>query len=165
MALLGEVELHVALGLGAGHGVLDRELAAEGGVDVAQADQLEQALHHRTLERRLDPVGDEVEDRAAFHLQAGPRAMAEYERGGVVRRVGTPPAGPVQVPLAFAGVEPGMTIFEMEAGQGYYSGVVSAGFTYIYRDWFALEQSVYSNFGKAGDNYFNMYRSFPLVSF
>ncbi len=51
-----------------------------------------------------------------------------------------------------------------EYGQGYYSGLVSAGFTYVYRDWFALEHSVYSNFGKAGDNYFNMYRSVPRVS-
>jgi outer membrane protein assembly factor BamA len=51
-----------------------------------------------------------------------------------------------------------------EAGQGYYSGSVGAGFTWIYSDWFALEQSVYSNFGKAGNNYFDIYKSVPRVS-
>jgi outer membrane protein assembly factor BamA len=51
-----------------------------------------------------------------------------------------------------------------EAGQGYYSGAIRAGFTYIYRSWFALEHSVYSHFGKASNNYFNIYRSVPRIS-
>ena len=51
-----------------------------------------------------------------------------------------------------------------ESGQGYYSGKIEAGFTYINRDWFALEQTIYTNFGKAGDKYFNIYKSIPRIS-
>lgn len=51
-----------------------------------------------------------------------------------------------------------------EAGQGYYAGIVRAGFTYVYRDWFALEHSIFSNFGKAGNRYFNMFRTVPRIS-
>jgi outer membrane protein assembly factor BamA len=51
-----------------------------------------------------------------------------------------------------------------ESGQGYYSGKIEAGFTYINCDWFALEQTIYTNFGNAGDKYFNMYKSIPRIS-
>ncbi len=51
-----------------------------------------------------------------------------------------------------------------EAGQGFYSGLVRVGFTYVYRDWFALEHIFYSNFGKANNSYFNMFRSVPRIS-
>ena len=52
-----------------------------------------------------------------------------------------------------------------ESGQGYYSGSVNGSFTYINRNWFALEQTIYTNFGKAGDKYFGIYKSLPRVSF
>jgi outer membrane protein assembly factor BamA len=51
-----------------------------------------------------------------------------------------------------------------ESGQGYYSGKIAAGFTYINRDWFALEQTIFTDFGKAGDQYFNIYKSLPRIS-
>jgi outer membrane protein assembly factor BamA len=51
-----------------------------------------------------------------------------------------------------------------ESGQGYYSGNVDAGFTYFNRNWFALEQTIYTNFGKANDRYFNIYKAVPRVS-
>jgi outer membrane protein assembly factor BamA len=51
-----------------------------------------------------------------------------------------------------------------ESGQGYYSGKIEAGFTYINRDWFALEQTIYTNFGNAGDKYFNIFKSIPRIS-
>jgi hypothetical protein len=51
-----------------------------------------------------------------------------------------------------------------ESGQGYYSGNVAAGFTYFNRNWFALEQTIYTNFGKANDRYFNIYKAVPRVS-
>jgi len=51
-----------------------------------------------------------------------------------------------------------------ESGQGYYSGKIEAGFTYINRDWFALEQTIYTNFGNAGDKYFDIYKSTPRIS-
>ena len=51
-----------------------------------------------------------------------------------------------------------------ESGQGFYSGKLQAEFTYITRNWFALEHSVYLNFGKADDRYFNIYKKVPPVS-
>jgi outer membrane protein assembly factor BamA len=51
-----------------------------------------------------------------------------------------------------------------ESGQGYYSGKIEAGFTYFNRDWFALEQTIYTNFGNAGDKYFNIYKCIPRIS-
>ena len=51
-----------------------------------------------------------------------------------------------------------------ESGQGYYSGFVKGSFTYINRDWFALEQTVYTNVGKANDRYFNIYKTIPRIS-
>ena len=35
----------------------------------------------------MDPLRDEVEDSAAFHLDGLSRVMSEHERGSVVRRV------------------------------------------------------------------------------
>lgn len=51
-----------------------------------------------------------------------------------------------------------------ESGQGFYQGKIQASFTYIQRDWFALEQSVYTNFGKAGDHYFNIFKQVPRIA-
>ena len=51
-----------------------------------------------------------------------------------------------------------------ESGQGYYSGFIKGGFTYFNRDWFALEQTVYTNAGKADDRYFNIYKKMPRIS-
>ena len=52
-----------------------------------------------------------------------------------------------------------------ESGQGFYNGKIEAAFTYFNRNWFALEHSVYTNFGKAGDHYFNIYKQSPRISF
>ncbi|HSO87584.1 MAG TPA: hypothetical protein VLQ91_13600 [Draconibacterium sp.] len=52
-----------------------------------------------------------------------------------------------------------------ESGQGFYSGFIKGGFTYINRDWFALEQTIYTNFGEANDRYFNIYKTIPRISF
>ncbi|NOR76591.1 MAG: hypothetical protein GQ525_15725 [Draconibacterium sp.] len=51
-----------------------------------------------------------------------------------------------------------------ESGQGYYNGKIEFSFTYFDRNWFALEHSVYTNFGKANDHYFDMYKQAPRVS-
>ncbi|MBK6283395.1 MAG: hypothetical protein IPF54_12745 [Draconibacterium sp.] len=51
-----------------------------------------------------------------------------------------------------------------ESGQGYFSGFVKGSFTYLNRDWFALEQTIYLNFGKANDKYFDIYKSIPRIS-
>jgi len=52
-----------------------------------------------------------------------------------------------------------------ESGQGFYSGFVKGSFTYLNRNWFALEQTVYTNIGKADDRYFNIYKKAPRISF
>src|SRR5689334_11891178 len=49
------------------------------------------------LERRLDPLGDEVEHRAALHLERGPPVMCQYEHRRVIRRLFAPPAAPALV--------------------------------------------------------------------
>ncbi len=51
-----------------------------------------------------------------------------------------------------------------ESGQGYYNAKIKCSFTYINRDWFALEQSVYTNLGKANDHYFDIYKQAPEIS-
>lgn len=51
-----------------------------------------------------------------------------------------------------------------ESGQGFYTGKIQAAFTYFQRDWFALEQSVYTTFGKAADHYFSLYTRAPRIS-
>ncbi len=51
-----------------------------------------------------------------------------------------------------------------ESGQGYFSGFVKGSFNYLYFNWFALEQTVYTNFGKADDRYFNIYKKMPRIS-
>ncbi|MCD6355598.1 MAG: hypothetical protein J7L95_08610, partial [Prolixibacteraceae bacterium] len=52
----------------------------------------------------------------------------------------------------------------IESGQGYFIGKIQASFTYIHRDWFALEQFVYTNFGKADDRYSDLYKHTPRIS-
>lgn len=48
------------------------------------------------------------------------------------------------------------------SGQAYYSTYLGWHFTYINRDWFAMEQSVYVNWGNGADNYMDLYRRDPL---
>src|SRR5436190_21117300 len=48
----------------------------------------------------VEAAGDEVEDRPAFHLDRLVSVMGEHKYRRVVRRLGTPPATPVLIPLA-----------------------------------------------------------------
>jgi outer membrane protein assembly factor BamA len=48
------------------------------------------------------------------------------------------------------------------SGQSYYTAYVGWHFTYINRDWFAMEQSVYLNWGNGNDCYTNLYNTQPL---
>jgi len=50
------------------------------------------------------------------------------------------------------------------SGQSIYAANASANFTYINRDWFALEQSFFINIGNATDNYLKLYTVNPLFS-
>src|SRR6187200_60380 len=47
-----------------------------------------------TLQRRVDPLRDEVEDIPAFHLQRRPLVMRENENGRVIGWILSPPAAP-----------------------------------------------------------------------
>ena len=58
------------------------------------------------FERGLDPVGDEVKDRAALHLDGVARIVGEHEGRGVIRGIVAPPALPLVVgPVAADGAE------------------------------------------------------------
>ena len=48
------------------------------------------------------------------------------------------------------------------SGQSYYTAYIGLAFTYINRDWFAMEQSVYVNWGNGNDCYSDLYSSSPL---
>src|SRR5215218_4792343 len=48
----------------------------------------------------FEAAGDEVEGRPAFHLDRLVSVMGEHKHRRVVRRLGTPPAAPVFIPLA-----------------------------------------------------------------
>src|SRR3954469_23886343 len=48
----------------------------------------------------VEAAGDEVEGRPAFHLDRLVSVMSEHKHRRVVRRLGTPPAAPVLIPLA-----------------------------------------------------------------
>src|SRR5215213_1610089 len=48
----------------------------------------------------VEAAGDEVEGRSAFHLDRLVSVMGEHKHRRVVRRLGTPPAAPVLIPLA-----------------------------------------------------------------
>jgi len=50
------------------------------------------------------------------------------------------------------------------SGQSIYSALASANFTYINRDWFALDQSFFANIGNATDVYLNLFKTSPLFS-
>lgn len=52
-----------------------------------------------------------------------------------------------------------------ESGQGYYSGKIQGSFTYLNRSWFALEHTVYTDFGKANDSYFDIFKKSPRTAF
>ena len=47
------------------------------------------------------------------------------------------------------------------SGQAYYATYLGFAFTYINRDWFAMEQSVYVNWGNGADIYFDLYNTKP----
>src|SRR5690606_29396836 len=79
------------------------------------------AVGHRSspLARRLDPVGDEMEDGAAFHLQRRTRMVREHEDRHVIRRIPAPPALPLVIgpgaadgPEHVAPHDPGADILE-----------------------------------------------------
>ena len=57
------------------------------------------------IERRLDPVRDERERRAALQLQRFAWMMGQHEHRRVVRRLVAPPAFPLLVPGATTGPE------------------------------------------------------------
>ena len=48
------------------------------------------------------------------------------------------------------------------SGQAFYSTYLGWHFTYINRDWFAMEQSVYINWGSGADDYLDLYQKIPL---
>src|SRR4029079_2974476 len=48
----------------------------------------------RTFQRRVDSVGDEVEDGATFHFQWRPGVVRQHERGRVIGWILTPPPAP-----------------------------------------------------------------------
>lgn len=51
-----------------------------------------------------------------------------------------------------------------ESGRGHYNVKLKSSFTYLYCNWFALEHSVYTNFGMADDAYFKNYQRKPRIS-
>src|SRR5262249_35409157 len=59
----------------------------------------------RAVERRLDPLRDEVERRSALHLQRLARMPREHEDGMVEGRIVSPPARPRLVPRSRAAAE------------------------------------------------------------
>ena len=48
------------------------------------------------------------------------------------------------------------------SGQAFYTSYLGWHFTYINRDWFAMEQSVYLNWGNGKDNYFDLFSTQPM---
>ncbi len=48
------------------------------------------------------------------------------------------------------------------AGQSFYTSYIGCHLTYINRDWFALEQSFFVNWGNGADQYFDLYNENPL---
>src|SRR5262249_54047685 len=94
---LGEVEFIDMAGLN----ILPYRLDAAADLDVLGAGRLA-----RLLQRSLDTVGDEVEGRAAQHLDRRARIMGQDEGRRVIGRVVAPPALPLIVrPFAANGAE------------------------------------------------------------
>jgi hypothetical protein len=48
------------------------------------------------------------------------------------------------------------------SGKAYYTGYLGMHLTYVNRDWFALEQSFYVNWGNGKDTYLDLYKTEPL---
>jgi hypothetical protein len=80
-----------------------REVLLHGAGAAGDRDILVARRRARLLERGLDPVREEVERRAAVHLQRLARIVGQHEDRGVVRRILAPPAAPRLVPLAATG--------------------------------------------------------------
>lgn len=51
-----------------------------------------------------------------------------------------------------------------ESGRGIYHGKLNSSFTYLYTNWLALEQSVFTHWGTANDSYFDMFKQKPRIS-
>ncbi len=50
------------------------------------------------------------------------------------------------------------------SGKAYYTAYIGGHFTYVNRNWFALEQSVFLNWGNGSDVYADIYKNAPLTS-
>ena len=50
------------------------------------------------------------------------------------------------------------------SGKAYYTAYVGGGFTYINKKWFALEQTVYANWGNGKDVYSHLYTTTPMFA-
>ena len=50
------------------------------------------------------------------------------------------------------------------SGKAYYTAYIGSHFTYINRNWFALEQSFFINWGTGADTYIDIYKNKPLAS-
>jgi len=48
------------------------------------------------------------------------------------------------------------------SGQAYYGGYLGWHMTYVNKDWFAMEQSIYFNWGNGKDKYLELYNSSPV---
>ena len=64
--------------------------------------------------------------------------------------------GPDQVKGILSGERVGQSLYNANAG---------VHFTYVNRDWFAIEQTFFYDIGNATGNYFDLYRNAPLYSF
>jgi hypothetical protein len=82
-----------------------REVLAHGARAAGDRDVQVAGRGLSPLERGLDPVGDELERRAAVHRQRLARMVGQHEDRSVVGRVLAPPAGPRLVPRAVAAAE------------------------------------------------------------
>ncbi len=50
------------------------------------------------------------------------------------------------------------------SGQAYYIAYIGGHFTYLNRNWFALEQSIFLNWGNGSDQYSELYTTAPLTT-
>src|SRR6185295_3776113 len=73
------------------------QILADGGGSAADAHILTSSDRPRLIQRRLDPLGDEMEDGAAFHLQRRARMVRQDKDRHMVRWIGAPPALPLIV--------------------------------------------------------------------
>src|SRR5436190_24068340 len=72
-------------------------MLADGGGSAADSHILTSSGRPRLTQRRLDPLGDEMEDGAALHLQRRAWMVGQDEDRHMVRWIGAPPAFPLIV--------------------------------------------------------------------